>query len=374
MDSLQYSANVCITPANLMRLFKQPKFWIAMAVAFPCGIVGGGLRAYQTYTSDTTLQSVITNNAPYETLTFVAAFLSAFRIQAAYSKFWEGCDHAYNIVGDFFDTSADLVAYTRNSKAPPEEVDDFRQLIIRLFSLLNSVVFAELETGVQRNLDDKSGKTPTAYTFELLDIAGIEESCIDTLINTENKVELVYHWIECVIIEAWHKKIFSVDPPIMTRSLMDLSHGIEHFHEAQKITEVPFPFPYQMALQSVLIMHWMITPIVTASWTDYYVACAFLCVTGVFSMWFFVGIAMDLDQPFSFTQNSIDVRYLQKLLNHRLLSLLQAAKHGPPTLSKTVRRTMSRKSMKEEPGSQSSTGGGLIEMHQRRTKAAGGEA
>jgi len=347
MDALSYAPYVCLYPSNLLLLTRQPKFYIALTIALPCGFFGGFLKFWQQEVDSSRFKGVVTQDAAYKTLSCLVAFLTAFRIKASYKKFWNGCERAYNIIGEFFDGTADLIAFSRMSKADPRAVDDFQQTLVRLVSLLNSVVFAELESGSQRSYD---GELPTAYNFDLLDVSGLEDGTLEVLLQSESKPEVVFQWINQLIVEAWNKKIFSIDPPILTRAFADLAAGMQEFHEAQKITEVPFPFPYMMALQLCICVHWGLTPIVSTDWTDYAAVSFAWCFLLPFSLWFFVGLAMELDCPFQHTINSVDMRYLQRLLNTRLLSLIENFRHPLPKLGPEAKMTITRDNFDQDEG------------------------
>eukprot|EP00930_Biecheleria_cincta_P008431 TRINITY_DN10986_c0_g1_i2.p1 TRINITY_DN10986_c0_g1~~TRINITY_DN10986_c0_g1_i2.p1 ORF type:complete len:384 (-),score=65.12 TRINITY_DN10986_c0_g1_i2:53-1204(-) len=348
--SLKYTSYVCVTPSNILGLLKQPKFYVALAIAIPCGIIGGGLKYviknYYDPAKDP-LRGLINTNEVYNTLSFLVVFLAAFRLAAAYTKFWSGADFVYSIIGDLFDSASDLISYNRGAAASAEEIDDFQQLIIRLFSLLNSLIFAELEAGSDRmqngsEHDMNDAALPKSYDFDLIDVNGISDEYMDKLINCPNKVELVFTWVQMVIVDGWHKKLFSVPPPVLSRAMSDLGTAVVHFHEAQKITEVPFPFPYMMALQLLLTTHWWITPIVMQRFTELWYW-AFLFSFGTqFSLWFLLGLAMELDQPFQHTRNSVDMRYLQRLLNHRLLTITDTFKFPSPHLKKPFKQNLER--------------------------------
>eukprot|EP00930_Biecheleria_cincta_P064396 TRINITY_DN49986_c0_g1_i1.p1 TRINITY_DN49986_c0_g1~~TRINITY_DN49986_c0_g1_i1.p1 ORF type:complete len:376 (-),score=82.30 TRINITY_DN49986_c0_g1_i1:305-1432(-) len=331
MALLAYQESVCPHPFDMRFLAKQPKLWLALIVSIPCGMLGGALKYYQVNYNPEFLTTVLKDNAAYNTLVFMLGFIGAFRVEAAYNKFWNGCDHAYAVVGDLFDGSADLIAFNKGAQAAAEEVEQFQQTLIRLVSLLSSLIFAELEAGSDKRLDEMA-TLPLAYEFELIDIEGIDPGSIDTLIEAENKVEVVFQWIMFLCLEGMEKKCFGAPPPYMQRALGNIGSAITHFHAAQVISEVPFPFPYMMALQLMMVTHFCTTPIVFAGWTGNSAVAAVCSFMATFSIWFFVGLAMELDMPFSFTRNSLDMRYLQKLLNNRLMALVHFFTPGAPKM------------------------------------------
>eukprot|EP00930_Biecheleria_cincta_P000817 TRINITY_DN102013_c0_g1_i1.p1 TRINITY_DN102013_c0_g1~~TRINITY_DN102013_c0_g1_i1.p1 ORF type:complete len:410 (+),score=55.65 TRINITY_DN102013_c0_g1_i1:99-1232(+) len=348
MAALAYTPWVCLHPTNVIRMFKQPKFYVALGISIPCGFLGGLLKYWQTEINPNMLKSVITDNAVYDALYVVVALLCAFRVNAAYLKFWSGATHVYHITGELFDGTSDLIAFARTSKKTKQEIDNFIQLLIRLVSLLNSVIFAELEAGAdhQHGVHSESDHShPASYTYDLIDIQGLNEESLDRLLDANNKVELCYQWLIMHVVEAIDSNLFDVPPPIMARTFGDFTKAMENFHHAQKITEVPFPFPYQISLQLILVCHWILTPIVTVDWTDSLFWTVGFCMTATFSLWFFFAIAVELDAPFQNTRNSVDMRYLQKLLNHRLLAIVDTFRKPTPKLLRTAHLDISRKSL-----------------------------
>mmetsp|Transcript_19013 Transcript_19013/g.33492 ORF Transcript_19013/g.33492 Transcript_19013/m.33492 type:complete len:395 (-) Transcript_19013:227-1411(-) len=344
--------NVCITLKSLMSVMQQPKLRISLAICLPCGCAGAFLKYYQNYISPGSMSGAITDNAAFEALNFLVLYLATFRIQAAYRKFWDGCDHAYGIVGDLCDAGADLIAFCRNTKGTPQEVENFQQLIIRLLSLLNAAIFAELESGADRpdDFDPDTQEIPNAYTFDLIDIQGIDEASLEFLLAEPNKVEVVFQWVQFAVMEACNKRLVAVPGPLVSVAMKDLNSAMNHFHEAQKITEVPFPFPFMLALQLLLVSHWFLTPVVTSDWTGYALWTFVFCNACTFTLWFVTGVTLELDMPFQHTANSIDVRYLQKLLNHRLLALTSTFKMATPHLSNAADMNLSRTSQESMEG------------------------
>lgn len=299
------------------------------------------MKYYTKYIEENKFESVITSPAFYNALTFYLAFLAAFRIRNAYRKFWEACDHAYNIGGDIFSFTSTVVSFTRQSKASTQELSDFYIHLICLSSLLNSALFAKLECGVDSaSLSD--GSSPHAFTAEILGIDGMDEDSLDALIHAEEKPEVVYQWVQSLMVDSMNKGIFSgVPTPVVAWGMTELGHALHHYHDAQKITEVPFPFPYMIALQLLLVTHWLTTILVVIEWSNYVWVAGASCYMSVFSLWFFVSLAIDLDMPFSLSSNSIDVKYFQRLLNNRLVTLQTAIEDGPATLSSSVSRELS---------------------------------
>jgi len=356
MTSLAYPYYLCIVPETLGMLLKQKKFWLAVGISIPCGVIGAAFKYARSYIDESIGADIMTDNAPFEAITVLLIFLVAFRLQTAYGKFWDGCDHLYLLVGDLFDTMSDCLAFTSCSKADPQVILEFQHLIVRLCSLLNSCIFAALEAGSEAanglNESAEEAELPKAYDFEILDIQGIDEETLERFLEADNKVEVVFLWIQMLLVENQANGVISVPPPLLARAFINLGSALVHFHEAQRITEVPFPFAVTMAVQLLLCTHWICAPVVVAMWTEYVAWTVGFCVAQTFSLWFFIAIATELDQPFQHTQNSPDMRYLQQLLNHRMLTILDhhTKKMDNPQLSLSVNREVTRATMADGAG------------------------
>lgn len=332
MEKLQYAKQVCLVPSHLVRLFRQPKFFLAMVISLPSGVMGAAIKYLHLDAPGGILHGVINDNAVYSGLTMLIVFLLQFRVSAAYSKFLQGTELVYNIFGDLLDSASSLIAFCKGAKASTQAVDDFLHLLVRLFSLLNALVFAELQH------DPTVDELPLAYEYDIIDIQGINEKSLNSLADAEVKVEMVLQWIQQSIVTAHQEDVFGVPPPVLSRAFQDLGSAMVNFHKALKVMEVPFPFPYKVALQLLLITQFCITPIVTAQWTDNAIWTGGFCVIATFAPWFFIGLAMELDHPYGRAVNSLDLGSLQQHLNQRLLTCLLTFKDDSIGLSENAIR------------------------------------
>lgn len=332
MKKLQYSKKVCLAPGHIVKLFRQPKFYLGFAISLPCGLLGASIKHFDLDAEGGLFHGVINDTAAYSGLTILVVFLLQFRVSSAYSKFAVGTELVYNVFGDLLDTASSLIAFCEGAKASTQDVDDFLHLLVRLVSLLNASILADLQ------FDPYSDEPPPAYSFHIIDVQGLSEKSLKVLAHTDMRVEMVLQWLQQAIVRANQKEVFGVPPPILTRALQDLGSAMVNFHKALRITEVPFPFPYKVALQLLLITHFCVTPIVTAQWTDLAVWTAGFCIIATFAPWFFMGLAMELDQPYGCTVNSLDLGSLQVHLNQRLLTCLLTFQMHDVTLSENVTR------------------------------------
>ncbi|CAE7939937.1 cyb5r2 [Symbiodinium sp. KB8] len=264
---------------------------------------------------------VINDDQAYTGIVVLISFLIVFRTQTGYHKH------------DLSDGCSDLIAYCEGSKLEDEEVQAFQHLLIRLASLLSAVCFAELMGG---GIAYEDPTVPTKFLeYELIDFSGLDDDTRQFMLDGQGSPEIIYQWIQIAICRANNMGTFGVPPPVLTRAYQDLGLSMIRFHQAQKIVEVPFPLPYVVALQLLLITHWVMTPIVCSGWTDYTAWAVMFALTNTLSLWFFVGVAMEMDSPFKQAMFAIDSKALQRHLNHRLMAQLHTFEGPQPSLKKT---------------------------------------
>eukprot|EP00931_Biecheleriopsis_adriatica_P068934 TRINITY_DN4282_c0_g1_i5.p1 TRINITY_DN4282_c0_g1~~TRINITY_DN4282_c0_g1_i5.p1 ORF type:complete len:492 (-),score=92.98 TRINITY_DN4282_c0_g1_i5:228-1703(-) len=324
-----------VTPCQLWRMLNQSKFWFACLAATPCAALAGVLKYWQTYVDEDGVQSLAMDQNAYSSLTFLMVFLMGFRVQAAYQKFWNGLDFTYGMVGDLWDSGSSLFAFTIGGKGSPQRIKEFRHLIVRLYSLQGALMFGELEKRTTKSVLE-------AYDMELIDASGLDPGCLAELKNATCKAETNFQWIQQLIVEANNEGVFSVAPPIVSRVFADLGSSMQKFHDAEKTADVPFPFPYTIALQALLYIHWALTFYAATGWSDYVAGCAAFTFAVIFCLWYFVGVALEMDRPFSNFVNSIDKHYIQQEFNARLRTLLQVVeKNRRPKLKPDYRQDIS---------------------------------
>eukprot|EP00931_Biecheleriopsis_adriatica_P101819 TRINITY_DN76896_c0_g1_i1.p1 TRINITY_DN76896_c0_g1~~TRINITY_DN76896_c0_g1_i1.p1 ORF type:complete len:410 (-),score=64.42 TRINITY_DN76896_c0_g1_i1:16-1245(-) len=312
-----------LTVSLFRKILGQNKFWWALGAGLTCSISTGMIKYWQIYLDgvDETAQQQYLDTAAYGSVTFLLGFIMAFRVQAAYQRFWVACELAYHIAGDLWDGASSLCSFSRGAQVDELVISRFHHLLVRLLSLLNALISAELEGKQERD-------EPLIRRFELLDALALDETTMELLEATSSKVELTFQWVQLVCVQAIHDGVFSVAPPILTRAFQDLGAGMVKFHKAKRIIEIPFPFPYMAALQLLLYSHFAMTPFVMAACTDFVVWAASLAFVVQFGLWFFVGVALEMDRPFGNTQNSIEMAKIQEEFNTHLLALLESCASG----------------------------------------------
>ena len=60
----------------------------------------------------------------------------------------------------------------------------------------------------------------------------------------------------------------NMPPPVVSRIYQELSNGALGFHQAQKISRVPFPFPYAQLLAIMKVYFILTVPMAVVCFTD----------------------------------------------------------------------------------------------------------
>jgi len=84
----------------------------------------------------------------------------------------------------------------------------------------------------------------------------------------------------------------------LSRSFQEIANGMVAFHEAVKISSIPFPFPYAQTCDLLLMIHWLMMPIVMAQWTAQPVWAFVFAFVQVLILWALNFIATEMENPF----------------------------------------------------------------------------
>lgn len=106
------------------------------------------------------------------------------------------------------------------------------------------------------------------------------------------------------------------------------------FHEAMKLSSIPFPFPYAQTCDWLLVIHWILIPFVMQQWVTTIVAAGLFSFCQVFTLWSLNLIAVQIENPFGSDVNDLDTQMMQEEFNAHLLNLLRPTTLRTPKLSK----------------------------------------
>jgi len=310
-------------------LFCQPVFRWGFKVGITCAACTAMIK-YLSIEGILGPQGVshLLDPSAFSSLTLLISLFIAFRASQAYTRFWSGTQSFFVISADFFDVASSLVAFSRNATAPAEQVAQFRQVVVRLFSLLHALILADLESEGHVTGEEE------AFKYELIDVSGIDHASMEELKRAGNRqVDLVFQWLQSLIVEGQQSGVLVVPPPILSRVFQELNAGIMEYHKTLSLAEIPFPVPYTASTQVVLILHWLLTPIMACNWSSHVWSAALIAFVQVFMLWSLNGIAQELENPFGGDKNDLDTHGYHSELNERLIFLLGTAKQAVPTLS-----------------------------------------
>mmetsp|Transcript_82259 Transcript_82259/g.145755 ORF Transcript_82259/g.145755 Transcript_82259/m.145755 type:complete len:589 (-) Transcript_82259:122-1888(-) len=321
--------NVAFHPRLLFQAKGSP-FPIALLAAVPCAALGVVLQVFRRndiVDSEHFFSTVLNNNAGYTSFTFLCGFMIVFRTQQGYGRFVDGLTNLKAMQAEWYCAASNLVAFCRHSKCEPHEVRNFHHILLRLMSMLHAVALAELEG------KEEEDKEPVAFKLELIDARGIDPESLESLREVECLVELIVQWVQSLTVMHINSGVLSIPPPILARVFHNLSNGLSSFHQAKKLADVPYPFPFMQATEWLLVLHWMITPIVMTNFTDTAVWTGVFSFLATFILWTLNTIATELENPFGEDDNDLHTEEMQVEMNKRYLTLLWPQASRIPTLS-----------------------------------------
>mmetsp|Transcript_23361 Transcript_23361/g.53869 ORF Transcript_23361/g.53869 Transcript_23361/m.53869 type:complete len:645 (+) Transcript_23361:102-2036(+) len=301
----------------------------SLVIAIPAALLTAALRAliqekYIPWLEDD--DSVMSETQAWSGFSFLVGFLIVFRTNMAYNRFWDGCTSTHAMRAEWFDAASSLVAFCKHSKEPAEKVERFKHILVRLFSMLHAAALAEIE-------DEEDEERCLSLTFDLIDAWGIDEVSMKTIQDSEARVELIFEWIQMIVVENIQTGVLSIPPPILSRAFQEVANGMVQFHEAFKISTIPFPFPYAQTCDCLLVIHWIVVPFVTSAWVMKPYWAGIFAFVQVFILWALNFIATEIENPFGQDPNDISGCQMQDEMNKQLLLLLYPSTQRVPQLS-----------------------------------------
>mmetsp|Transcript_77118 Transcript_77118/g.174430 ORF Transcript_77118/g.174430 Transcript_77118/m.174430 type:complete len:520 (-) Transcript_77118:101-1660(-) len=313
---------------NIFRLHGSV-FGFAAQVAAPASLISLVAKYFVQSGYLTAESKFLLSNAPWVGFAFLVGWLIVFRTSQCYSRFWGATTCATEMRRQWYDAASNLVAFTYNSQLPPDEIFRFKHLIVRLFSIFHAVALAELVNDLHMDMH-------TMKSLRLIDPDGLDARSLEVLQKTQCKVGTVFQWIQVVVVDHIKTGELNIPPPILSRVFQQVSDGMVAFHDAKKVAYIPFPFPYIQTCNYLLVFHWILTPMIVASWTaSPWWAFVFSFVM-VFTFWSLLLIADELENPFGTDSNDLNFEEMQMEMNQHLLCLLAPMAVNTPALPAEV--------------------------------------
>jgi len=310
-------------------------FGTSFRIALPCAIMTLCLKLFSDWRYIPFLdgpRSILTDNGVWSGFSFLVGFLIVFRTSQAYARFWDGCTSTHLMRAEWYDACSAVVAFCRHSKVDEEIIAVFQHTVVRLFSMMHALALAEIEDS---NSDDV--KDIAAFRYELIDAESIDPDSLRYIRDSDSKVELVYQWIQHLLVDNIDTGILSIPAPLLSRVFQEINDGMIQFHQAIKISTIPFPFPYAQTCDCLLIMHYLTTPFVLSQWVSHPVWAFVFAFMQVSILWSLNCIAVEIENPFGQDDNDIDAASMQAEMNRHLsVLLLPASKRTPKIHHSTI--------------------------------------
>jgi len=250
---------------------------------------------------------------------FILGFLVVFRTQHAYSRYWEGATIIQKVRGEWFNAISSCIAFCSSDPDPAmqEEVIAFQHLLIRLASLLFCCSLQQISV-----LEDEA--------FDVINLDGISEDSLQYLAGSPEKSLVVLNWIQRLIFQCLENGIITAPAPVASRIFQELSNGIVSIVEAQKITDVIFPFPYAQTVSVLLMIYSVFTPVVMATIMEDINWCSAVTFLSVLVFWTINYISSEIEMPFGDDPNDLPVARLAESMNVALATMMCPKARTPP--------------------------------------------
>jgi len=296
----------------------------ASLVALPPATISGALT-YLEYFKEGMLDDFAehwsVNGSAFTSFTGLLGILIVFRTSQAYSRYWDGTGLLHTITGNFFDAAARVVAFTVTSTADQGRVDEFRQTVASLTSLISAACLAELAG------DEHNGEA-AANIIPLLDIIGwasLSEGMQRAVQEEKQKVHLAILWWQSYVIRATAEKVIDIPGPCLSSAIGEMCAGLGNFESCLKLSRVSFPRSYTQIAIWLLKIHWVLTPLVVMGWSQRPSLAFTFTFVLVFVFWGLFFTSQELEHPFGDDEDDIDMKAVQEYSNNCLRVLLSPA-------------------------------------------------
>lgn len=263
---------------------------------------------------------------------------------------WEA---AYNCLNGFF-------CGRSGSQEVMDRIHFFRVRIAHWFSLMSCLAFASLRLGHECNLEDvpihakfpasscrrtfascksdEAGdideaaesarkKGEKVYLVRSLNMKALHNPAPDevrALETSSDKVHTLCLWIiQGVMIEV-RAGTLDAPPPIVTRIFQEISDAMLGYHQALKISHVPFPFPFAQMVTLLLTFMYVCLPLYVDVFTKSLVLTPVISVLLSTSFFTLNLISIELEAPFGMDSNDIDIMERHEAFLNKLEDVLRA--------------------------------------------------
>jgi hypothetical protein len=223
--------------------------------------------------------------------------------------------------GEWFDAVSCLVAFSSTAKhTKPVEVANFRHTLVRLMSLCHGSALEEIAD----TADEEEG-------YPCIDLGGLDQDTLRYLKECKfnpdldfNRVEVIVHMIQTLIVSSNEAGVLKIPPPILSRVFQTISRGQVNLANCKKITATLFPFPFAQLIACLLLIFNVLTPIIMSSILDHPLMAFIATVLPCFGIWSLNYVAGELEIPFGRDVNDLPLLEFQEHMNSSMLMLSRA--------------------------------------------------
>lgn len=256
----------------------------------------------------------------------LVSLIVTFHVVQSYSRYMSGISLVYQMIGAFHESALLIATFTIKSTCTPDEKQGFLDVAVRLFSLLFGQCLAELE-------DVRDGVEQKALHFDLVDPHGLDANTLLMIDEAHDKPMCIYSRLLHLMLDANHRGVIAVAPPIFSRVFQEMDGGMGKYAEALKFKDAPFPMPFMAVSDLLLIVFSVYTPCQYAAWAKDPISAALFTFLSVGCMWLFHSAAQELENPFGQDQHDLNAEQLTESMNQELIALLHHAEAPVPSLA-----------------------------------------
>lgn len=304
-----------VNPRLLLRLSGSvvPKalFW-----SVPAGGAAFGLFKYWESRGATDPNSQGTVSEVWAGYSFVLGFMIVFRMQQAYTRFWEAATLTNELRAEWIDAAQSLIAFSTDKEDKKDDVEKFQHYMVRLISLAHRAALERLNM-------DMNEEYPVINTKNIPNLGEMMDQVPD-------RCELVYQWVMRLTVKAMRTGVIDIPPPILGRSFQELSAGMVKLHNIMKICTIPMPFVYVQMNSMLLLLHSTMTPIISSLIMYNERWAGTLAFISCFCLWAIFYIAQEIEQPFGTHKNNLPCNEMQADINRILKMIMQPDCQSPP--------------------------------------------
>mmetsp|Transcript_27826 Transcript_27826/g.80709 ORF Transcript_27826/g.80709 Transcript_27826/m.80709 type:complete len:350 (+) Transcript_27826:38-1087(+) len=144
---------------------------------------------------------ILTETIVWSGFTSLLGFLVVFRSSQSYARWCEGCTAVHQMRAQWFEATATANAFISNCGASEDKVRSFKEVLVRVVSLLHALALAELEIGDH----EEDSFTRTSHDYALINPEDLDPGTLREVSTSPCKVELVYGWLQHLVMDYYNQ-------------------------------------------------------------------------------------------------------------------------------------------------------------------------